>query len=132
VSVVDAVRARVAGDPSRYERAWLTSINVVGLLVVLGVLVDSRLLLGSGQTGIFQRALYPLVPPALTLGVALAAGTRRQIAFSGVALVAYVALLAVVGTFRTALEVAPVYALAGAVGSLVLVAVGYAWATASE
>jgi len=132
VSVVDSVRARLSGDPSRYERAWLTSINVVGVLVVLGVLFDSALLLGSGQTGIFQRALYPLAPPAVTLGVALAAGTRRQVAVSGVALAGYVGVLALVGTLPAALDAAPVYLLVGAVGSAVAVAVGYLWARTTE
>jgi hypothetical protein len=120
VSTLARLRARLARDPSPYERAWLTSINAIGLLVVLGVLFDSTLVLGQGQTGIFQRALYPLVPPAVTLGVALRTGTRRGTALSAGLLVVYVFVLAFAGTMGTMLGVAPIYAVVGAVGVAVL------------
>ena len=64
VSICHVVRAVVAAKPGPYERAWLTSINAVGLIVVLAVIFDISTLLGSGRSGVFQRALYPLVPPA--------------------------------------------------------------------
>ena len=123
MSTLDRVRARLARDPSRYERAWLTSINAVGLVVVLGVLFDSTLVLGRGRTGIFQRALYPLVPPAVTLGVALRTGTRRGAALSAALLVVYVLVLAFVGTLGAMLGAAPSYAAVG-VGGVVALALG--------
>lgn len=125
MSTLARLRARLARDPSPYERAWLTSINAVGLLVVLGVLFDSTLVLGRGQTGIFQRALYPLVPPAVTLGVALRTGTRRGAVLSAGLLVAYVLVLAVVGTLGELLGTAPIYAVVSAVGVAVLALCAY-------
>lgn len=120
MSTLARLRDRLARDPSRYERAWLTSINAVGLVVVLGVLFDSTLVLGRGQTGIFQRALYPLVPPAVTLGVAFRTRTRRGVALSAGLLVAYVLVLAFVGTLGEMLGTAPIYAVAGAGGTAAL------------
>lgn len=125
MSTLDRVRARLARDPSRYERAWLTSVNLVGLVVVLGVLFDLGVVLGSGQTGIFRRALYPLVPPAATLGVALRDGYRRGVALSVALLVGYAAVLALVGTLGSMLATAPAYAAVGVAGTGLLAAVGY-------
>ncbi|WP_299269685.1 hypothetical protein [Halorientalis sp.] len=116
MSVVERVRARLTREQTRYERAWLTSINTVGFLVVVGILLDSELLLGAGQTGIFQRALYPFVPPAVSLGVAIADGNDRGTLLSAVALVGYTLVLGVVGTLGTAVATAPVYPVAGLVG----------------
>jgi hypothetical protein len=125
VSTLDRVRARLARDPSRYERAWLTSVNLVGLVVVLGVLFDLDLVLGNGQTGIFRRALYPLVPPAVTLGVALRGGHRRGAGLSAALLVGYAVVLALVGTLGPMLATAPVYAAVGVAGAAVLALGGY-------
>lgn len=112
-------------DPGLYERAWLTSINVVGVIVVLAVVFDSSLVLGRGQSGVFQRALYPLVPPAVTLGVAIAIGKRRGVVFSAGVLVGYVALLAVVGTIQSSLVSAPEYTALMIVSPIVMVILGY-------
>ncbi|WP_246985183.1 hypothetical protein [Halorientalis marina] len=120
MSTLDRVRARLARAPSRYERAWLTSVNLVGLVVVLGVLFDLDLVLGNGQTGIFRRALYPLVPPAVTLGVALWGGHRRGAGLSAALLVGYAVVLALVGTLGPMLATAPVYAAVGVAGAAVL------------
>lgn len=125
MSTLDRVRARLARDPTPYERAWLTSINAVGLLVVLGVLFDSTLVLGEGRTGIFQRALYPLAPPVVTLGVAVREGRRRGVALSAGLLVCYVAILAFVGNISAMLATAPRYAVVGVVGAGLLALVGY-------
>ena len=114
MSVVERVRARFLSEQTRYERAWVTSINVIGLLIVVGIALDSGLLLGTGQTGIFQRAL--------SLGVAVAEGYRRGVLLSASVLVGYTLLLAAVGTLGTALATAPAYPIAGAAG--VVAAVG--------
>jgi hypothetical protein len=132
VSIVETLRGRLAGPPSRYERAWLTSINAVGLLVVTAVLLDSTLLLGEGRTGIFRRALYPLVPPAVTLGVAVAERHRRGVALSGACILVYTAVLAGLGTLPDALATAPVYPLAGLAGVAALAAAGFAWTRAAS
>jgi len=128
VSTLDRVRARLARDPSRYERAWLTSVNLVGLVVVLGVLFDLRVVLGSGRTGVFRRALYPLVPPAVTLGVALRGGHRRGVALSVALLVGYAVVLWLVGTLGAMLATAPGYAAAGVAGAAVLAVGGFLFA----
>lgn len=125
MSTLDRVRARLARDPSPYERAWLTSINAVGLLVVLGVLFDSTLVLGRGQTGIFRRALYPLVPPAVTLGVAVREGPSRGVALSASLLVGYTIILTLVGTLGSMLAMAPQYAVVGLAGAGLLALAGY-------
>jgi hypothetical protein len=130
MSVVTRLRERVRRPPTRYERAWLTSINAVGLIVVAGVLFDSTLLLGSGQRGVFQRALYPLVPPAVSLGVALAARSPRGTALSVGALVAYGAVLTAVGTLPAALAAAPGLVAGGVVGAGGLAVAGFVWAWA--
>jgi hypothetical protein len=131
MSVVDAVRERLGGTPTRYERAWLVSINAVGLVVVLGVLLDSALVLGRGEQGIYQRALYPLVPPAVSLGVALAERYRRGTAVAaGVALL-YVLALAGLGTLGSAVADAPAVVAGGAIGLLVLTAGAFLWARAA-
>ncbi|WP_247008884.1 hypothetical protein [Halorientalis litorea] len=116
MSVVERVRARFLSEQTRYERAWVTSINVIGLLIVVGIALDSELLLGTGQTGVFQRALYPYGPPALSLGVAVAEGYRRGVLLSAGFLVGYTLLLAAVGTLGTALATAPAYPIAGGAG----------------
>lgn len=127
MSVAERVRARLTREQTEYERAWLTSINVVGALVVAGILFDSGLVLGAGQTGIFQRALYPYVPPAVSLGVAIAGRNRRGVLLSTGGLVGYTLLLGVVGTLGTAIATAPVYPVAGSVG-VVTVVVAFALA----
>ena len=119
------MRTLLDTDPGLYERAWLTSINVVGVIVVLAVVFDSSLVLGRGQSGVFQRALYPLVPPAVTLGVAIAIGKRRGVVFSAGVLVGYVALLAVVGTIQSSLVSAPEYTALMIVSPIVMVILGY-------
>ena len=125
VSICHVVRAVVAAKPGPYERAWLTSINAVGLIVVLAVIFDISTLLGSGRSGVFQRALYPLVPPAVTLGVALAIGKRRGVSLSAGLLIGYVGLLAAVGTLQASLASAPAYPAAAVVGVAVTAALGY-------
>lgn len=125
MSVRRSVRALLDTDPGLYERAWLTSINAVGVLVVLAVVLDSSLVLGRGQSGIFRRALYPLVPPAVTLGVAVAVGTRRGVFFSTGILVGYVALLVAVGTAQASLASAPAYAVVAVAGTAVAITFGY-------
>jgi hypothetical protein len=127
VSLVARARERFSRPPSRYERAWFRSINAVGLAVLVAVVLDLDPVLGSGQTGVFRRALYPLVPPALTLGVAVAGGYRRGTLLSAGLLVGYVLLLAAVGTVGRALELAPGYLLVG-VGFVAASAVaGWLW-----
>lgn len=121
----ESLRALLGGDPGPYERAWLTSINTVGLVVVAAVVFDISVVLGSGQSGVFQRALYPLAPPAATLGVALAIERRRGVVLSAGLLVGYVALLAVTGTVQAALRSAPGYAVAAIIGIGVVAVLGY-------
>lgn len=120
-----SVRALFDTDPGRYERAWLTSINAVGVLVVLAVVLDSSLVLGRGQSGVFRRALYPLVPPSVTLGVAIAVGTRRGVLFSAGVLAGYVALLVAVGTVQASLASAPAYVAVAVAGTAVAITLGY-------
>ncbi len=133
MTVRESLRALLGGDPGPYERAWLTSINTVGLIVVAAVVFDISVVLGSGQSGVFQRALYPLVPPAATLGVALAIERRRGVVLSAGLLVGYVALLAVTGTLQAALASAPGYAVAAVIGIGVVAVLGYAaaWQTST-
>ena len=121
----ESLRALLGGDPGPYERAWLTSINTVGLVVVAAVVFDISVVLGSGQSRVFQRALYPLAPPAATLGVALAIERRRGVVLSAGLLVGYVALLAVTGTVQAALRSAPGYAVAAIIGIGVVAVLGY-------
>jgi hypothetical protein len=125
VTARESLRALLGGDPGPYERAWLTSINTVGLVVVAAVVFDISVVLGSGQSGVFQRALYPLAPPAATLGVALAIERRRGVVLSAGLLVGYVALLAVTGTVQAALRSAPGYAVAAIIGIGVVAVLGY-------
>lgn len=125
VTVRESLRALLGGDPGPYERAWLTSINTVGVVVVVGVVFDSSILLGSGQSGIFQRALYPLAPPAATLGVALAIERPRGVVLSTGLLIGYLALLTVTGTVQDALAAAPGYAGAAVVGVVAVATLGY-------
>lgn len=125
MSVRRSVQALSDADPGLYERAWLASINLVGVVVVLAVVFDSSLVLGRGQSGVFRRALYPLVPPAVTLGVAVALGTRRGVLLSAGALVFYVVLLVAVGTARASFVSAPEYAVVAVVGTAATIALGY-------
>jgi hypothetical protein len=126
VTVRESLRGLLGGDPGPYERAWLTSINTVGLAVIVAVVFDISAVLGSGQSGVFQRALYPLAPPAATLGVALAIRMRRGAVLSVGLLVGYVALLTVTGTVQAALASAPGYAVAAGVGVVAVATLGYA------
>lgn len=127
MSVVTRFRERLGVVPARYERAWVSSINAVGVIVLVGVLFDSTALLGSGQRGVFQRALYPLVPPSVSLGVALAEEYRRGVAVSAGALVIYLTVLAVVGTLPAAVAAAPGVVVGGGAGVVALAAAGFAW-----
>lgn len=127
MSVVTRLRERIRGMPTRYERAWVSSINAIGVLVLVGVLFDSTLLLGSGQRGVFQRALYPLAPPAVSMGVALAEEYRRGTVLSAGALAAYTAVLALVGTLPDAVAAAPAMVVGGCAGVAALATVGFAW-----
>ena len=111
--------------PSFYWQLWLTMINAVGLLVVFGVVFDLRAVLGAdGPAGIYQRSLYPLVPAAATLGVALAERSAERAAVSGGALLGYVALLGAVGVAGGMLADGRAFALAGAVAVAVFVVLG--------
>jgi hypothetical protein len=111
--------------PSFYWQLWLTTVNAVGLLVVVGAVFDLRAVLGpDGQAGIYQRSLYPLVPAAATLGVALAERSAERAAVSGGALVGYVALLGAVGVAGGMLADGRAFALAGTVAVAVFVALG--------
>jgi hypothetical protein len=111
--------------PSFYWQLWLTTVNAVGLLVVVGALFDLRVVLGpEGPTGIYQRSLYPLVPAAATLGVAVAERSVGRVAVSGGALVGYVAILAGVGVVGGMLADGQAFALAGGVGVLTFVSLG--------
>lgn len=125
MNAVDRLRAVAAREPTFYGRLWLTSINLVGAVVVGAVLFDIGLLLGEGATGIFRRALYPLAPPAVTLGVGLAESNRRHVAISGGLLVGYVLLLALVGTLGDALAAGQDYVVGGAAGVVALAAIGW-------
>jgi len=112
---VEAVRDRLRRPPSRYERVWLWTVTAVGLLVVAAVALDAGVVLGEGRTGVFRRALYPLVPPGVVLGVAAADRSRRQALLAGCLGVGYLAALAAVGTLGAALRTAPAYPLWGVV-----------------
>ncbi len=125
MTVRTRLRALFDADAGPYERAWLTSINAVGLVVVVAVAFDISILLGSGQSGVFQRALYPFAPPAATLGVALAVERRRGVVLSAGLLVGYVALLTAVGTVQDALASAPAYAGVAVVGIVAVATLGY-------
>ena len=125
VEPVEAIRSRLGGAPSRYERVWLWTINAVGLVVVAAVAFDVGLVLGEGQTGVFRRALYPLVSPAVVLGVATADGNRRQALLAAGLGGGYLLVLAAVGTLGAALRTAPVYPLAGLVGGAGLAVGGW-------
>ena len=112
-------------QPSFYWQMWLTAVNAVGLLVVLGVLFDLRAVLGpAGPDGIYQRSLYPLLPAAVTLGVAVAERSLERVAVSGGALVGYVALLAAVGVVGEMLVDGRAFALAGTVAVVGFVGLG--------
>jgi hypothetical protein len=129
------LRARLTAEPDLYWRLWLTGVNLVGLVVLSGALLDLRVVIGTGRTGIYRRSLYPLVPPALTLGAALAGpprGRPRRIALSGGLLVGYVGILAVVGVLGEALRRAPAYPAAGLVGCLALAGIGAALARRAD
>ena len=112
-------------QPSFYWQLWLTTVNAVGLLVVVGALFDLRAVLGpDGPAGIYQRSLYPLVPAAATLGVALAERSAQRAAVSGGALLGYVGLLGAVGVVGGMLADGRAFALAGAVAVAVFVVLG--------
>jgi hypothetical protein len=116
----------LAGEqPSFYWQLWLTTVNAVGLLVVVGALFDLRVVLGPhGPAGIYQRSLYPLVPAAATLGVAVAERSLERAAVSGGALVGYVALLGLVGVLGGMLVDGRAFALGGALAVLTFVTLG--------
>lgn len=102
--------------PSFYWQLWLTAVNAVGLLVVIGALFDLRAVLGpDGRGGIYQRSLYPLLPAALTLGAAVAEQSLDRVAVSAGALVGYVALLFAVGVAGEMLVSGRPFAVAGVV-----------------
>jgi hypothetical protein len=46
------LRARLTAEPDLYWRLWLTGVNLVGLVVLSGALLDLRVVIGSGRTGI--------------------------------------------------------------------------------
>jgi hypothetical protein len=125
VSVYGSVRALLETEPGIYERVWLASINVIGVIVFLAVVFDSSLVIGHGQSGVFQRALYPLVPPAVTLGVAVAIGKQHGILFSAGVLIVYTAVLATVGTVQSSLVAAPEYVVIAVIGIIGAIALGY-------
>lgn len=125
MSAVNRIRSLIASEPTFYSRLWTTSINIIGVVIVAAVLFDISVVLGEGETGIFRRALYPLGPPALTLGAGLAELDRRHIAISGSILFGYVGLLALVGTLGEALSASPAYVIGGAVGVCMLMGVGW-------
>ena len=112
-------------QPSFYWQLWLTTVNAVGLLVVVGAVFDLRAVLGpEGPGGIYQRSLYPLLPAAVTLGVAVAERSLERVAVSGGALVGYVAILVAVGVAGGMLVDGRAFALAGVLGVLTFVALG--------
>jgi hypothetical protein len=120
-------------EPPFYWQLWLTSVNLIGLFVVLGVVFDVRAILGpEGPRGIFQRALYPLFPAALTLGAALAERRPRRILLSGGALVGYVAVLGFVGVVDGLVTTGRAFLLAGTVGCLVFLGLGVLLALRAE
>lgn len=120
-------------EPPFYWQLWLTSVNLVGLLVVVGVLFDVRAILGpEGPAGIFQRALYPLFPAALTLGAALGQRRPRRVLLSGSALVGYVAILGWVGVVDGLLTTGSQFLFAGVVGCLVFLGLGVVLAVRAE
>lgn len=125
MTAIDRLRAVFEREPTFYERAWLTSINLVGVIIVGAVLFDIAVLLGEGTAGIFQRALYPLVPLATTLGVAISGSNGRNVAISGGLLAGYVFLLALVGTLGAALSSGRAFVFGGLTGVVALVALGW-------
>lgn len=127
-SVIVRLRSALTAEPDLYWQCWLTGINLVGLVVVAGALFDVALVVGEGRTGIYRRSLYPLVPPALTLGAALVERRRRRLLLSGGLLAGYVVVLAVVGILGEAVREAPAYPAVGLAGCLVLAALGAALA----
>jgi hypothetical protein len=127
-AALSRLRSALTAAPDLYWRCWLTAINLVGLVVVVGALFDVGLVVGAGRTGIYRRSLYPLAPPALTLGAALAERRRRRVALSGGLLAGYVAALAAVGVVGESIRNAPGYPAAGLVGCLALAALGGALA----
>ena len=126
MNLFDRIRPLIGRQPSFYGRLWITSINLIGVAVVGAVLFDVSLLLGTGQTGVFQRALYPLGPPALTLGLGVAELNRRHIAISGGVLCGYLALLALVRTLGNAIATEPRYIVGGVGVVIVLATIGWA------
>lgn len=127
-SAIARLRSALTAEPDLYRQCWLTGINLVGLVVVTGALFDVGLVIGEGRAGIYRRSLYPLVPPALTLGVALVERRHRRMALSGGLLAGYVVVLAALGLVGEAVRVAPAYPAAGLAGCLALVALGAALA----
>ena len=112
-------------QPSFYWQLWLTTVNAVGLLVVVGAVFDLQAILGpEGPDGIYQRSLYPLLPAAVTLGVAVAERSVERVAVSGGALVGYVAILAAVGVAGERLVDGRAFALAGTLAVLTFVGLG--------
>lgn len=127
-SALARLRSALTAEPDLYWQCWLTGINLVGLVVVVGAVFDVALVVGEGRTGIYRRSLYPLAPPALTLGAALAERCRRRVMLSGGLLVGYVAVIVAVGVVGEAVREAPGYPAAGLAGCLALVALGAALA----
>jgi hypothetical protein len=114
-------------QPSFYWQLWLTTVNAVGLVVVLGAVFDLRAVLGpEGPGGIYQRSLYPLVPAAVTLGAAIAERSAERVAVSAATLAGYVGLLALVGVAGGMVADGQAFAVAGAVSVVGLAAFGLA------
>jgi hypothetical protein len=131
MDVLGRVRSALfsASEPPFYWQLWLTGVNLVGLLVVVGILFDLRAVLGpDGRAGIYQRALYPLFPAALTLGVALWERRPRRVLLSGGALAGYVVVLAWVGLLAELFGPGRSFLLAGLFGCVVFCALGAALA----
>jgi hypothetical protein len=112
-------------EPPFYWQLWLTSVNLVGVVVLSAVLLDLRVVLGpEGPRGIYQRSLYPLFPAALTMGAALVERHPRRVLLSGGALAGYVGLLFVVGVGADLLGPGLPFAVAGTTGCVVFAALG--------
>lgn len=128
MSTVAGLRERLSSRPDRYWRAWLGSVNFVGLVVIGAVLFDVDWLLGSGQAGIYLRSAYPLVPPSATFGVALYEGRRRGLLLSGGVLVGYLLALVVGGVLPSVAANAPGFLLGYAVLCGFAAGAGFGWA----